>query len=67
MDAKLMKWACNRAKKIKKWNELIEIVDEYPFYARVARDTSLWGTDIIEKMNFVDKVKSANIIHLRFK
>jgi O-methyltransferase involved in polyketide biosynthesis len=61
-----MKWSIRRAKKIKHWDERIEIIDEYSMYERTPRESS-WGDDIIEKMEIVDNRKLANIFHLSFK
>ncbi|MFX1237965.1 MAG: class I SAM-dependent methyltransferase, partial [Promethearchaeota archaeon] len=60
-----MRWGINRVQKILKWNDRIEVIDDYPMYAHIPRNTE-WGSDVIAKMNLVDDVRLANIFHLRF-
>ena len=60
------KWAIGTAKQLTKWDNRIEIVDEWPLFSRVPKDPS-WKWNIVMFMNFTDRLKCMNMIHLRFK
>ena len=60
------KWAIGTAKQLTKWDNRIEIVDEWPLFSRVPKDPS-WKWNTVMFMNFSDRFKCMNMIHLRFK
>lgn len=54
------------AKKVCEWDTNIEVVEEYPNFARIHRDPS-WKRRTIMMMNTCDFRKALRVIHLRFK
>jgi len=61
-----LKWAIGTAKQLTRWDNRIEIVDEWPLFSRVPRDP-LWKWNTVMFMNFSDWFKMQGMIHLRFK
>ncbi len=61
-----MNWFVKNADNIAKWDKRIQIVEEYPYYSKIERNTSIQNS-MIWKMNMCDKLKAAKYIHIRFK
>ncbi|MCT4509618.1 MAG: class I SAM-dependent methyltransferase [Tepidibacter sp.] len=66
MEEGMIEWGVNSANEITKWNDKIEVVDEFSYYERIPRKKE-WSNDVVELMNICDKMKSANFYHLKFK
>ena len=61
----IMKWHLKRASYLKKWIDTIEIVEEYPLFAKVKfRDD--WDKKVIRGMRVTNFLRLSNMIHVRF-
>lgn len=61
-----LKWAIGSTKQLTRWDSRIEIVDEWPLFSRMPRDPA-WKWSTVVFMNLSDRLKSMNMMHLRFK
>lgn len=66
MKEGMIAWGINSASNMIKWNDKIEVVDEFSYYERIPRKKE-WSNDVVETMNMCDKIKCANFYHLKFK
>jgi len=66
MKEGMMEWGINSANEITKWNDKIEVADEFSYYERIPRKKE-WSNSVVETMNMCDKMKYANFYHLKFK
>ena len=64
MQGSKTKWALKHAGAITRWNNRIVVLDQFPVFRNIPRD-SAWGTSTKRWMNFVDRYKMRNIVHLR--
>ena len=60
------KWATSGGKQIAKWSNHIEVIDEWPLFSRVPKDTS-WKRQTIMLMNLCDWFRQMKVVHLQFK
>jgi hypothetical protein len=60
----LGKWALKDANEITRWDNRITVIDQSPLFKDIPRDPS-WGIAIQRFMDFSDKNRTSNIIHLR--
>ncbi|WFD09404.1 class I SAM-dependent methyltransferase [Tepidibacter hydrothermalis] len=66
MQESMIQWGINSASEITKWNNKIEVVDEFSYYERIPRKKE-WSDSVVEIMNMCDEMKSASFYHLKFK
>lgn len=66
MKEGMILWGTNSASEVTKWNDKIEVVDEFSYYERIPRKKE-WSNSVVETMNMCDKMKYANFYHLKFK
>jgi O-methyltransferase involved in polyketide biosynthesis len=60
-----LKWAIPRPAQLTKWDSRIEVVDEWPVFSRVPRDSSWkWATVIVAGL--FDMFRCMSMVHLRF-
>jgi O-methyltransferase involved in polyketide biosynthesis len=60
----LGKWALKDVNEITRWDARITVIDQSPLFKDIPRDPS-WGIAIQRFMDFSDKNRTSNIIHLR--
>ena len=58
-------WGMKDAEKMKKWDRRIEIIEQYPLFSRIKREEH-WSHAVKKIVNYSDKHRLANIIHLKF-
>lgn len=61
-----LKWAISTARQLTRWDNRIEVVDEWPLFSRVPKDPS-WKCTTVMLMNLFDRFKCMNMIHLRLE
>jgi O-methyltransferase involved in polyketide biosynthesis len=59
-----MKWGIDSAREIARWDKRFLVVDEYPFFSRIAMDES-WSKETVHAMRRADRVRGFNIVHLK--
>ncbi len=72
------KWTLREANKITRWDKRIKVLDQFPLFKNVSRDLSWsrglfkdlsedfsWNVDIQTLMDFNDRCRISNILHLR--
>ncbi len=64
MKGSTTKWALKDARKIAGWDKRINVLDQFPLFKDVPRDPA-WGTSLTRWMNFVDRHRIRNIVHLQ--
>jgi len=64
MKNAVVRWALKDAGVISRWDGRLQVVDHFPFFKGVPRDSS-WGRRIRGFMDTTDKYKLTNIVHLR--
>jgi hypothetical protein len=58
------KWALKDARTITKWDNRIEVLDQFPLFKDIPRDPA-WGASVNRRMNLSDKNGFMNVVHLR--
>ncbi|HWR70642.1 MAG TPA: hypothetical protein VN415_06255, partial [Dehalococcoidia bacterium] len=61
-----LKWSIGTAKQLTKWDNRIEVVDEWPLFSRIPRDPS-WKRTTALLADLSDRFRFTNMVHLRFK
>ena len=61
-----LKWSIGTAKQLTKWDNHIEVVDEWPLFSRIPRDPS-WKRTTALLVDLSDRFRFTNMVHLRFK
>jgi O-methyltransferase involved in polyketide biosynthesis len=64
MGMKTTKWALKDARTITKWDNRIKILDQFPLFKDVPRDPA-WGRSVERWMNFSDRNRMMNVVHLQ--
>ncbi|MGZ4883400.1 MAG: class I SAM-dependent methyltransferase [Halobacteriota archaeon] len=64
MHGSTTKWACTDARTITKWDDRIVVVDQFPVFNNIQREPA-WGTVTKRYMDFVDRYRMRNVVHLR--
>ena len=60
-----MRWAINSAESVAKWNQHIEIINEYPFYSKVKIDEH-WAKQDISSIKVIKFFNAIKMVHLKF-
>ncbi len=60
-----MRWGATSAKQVAKWDRRIQVVDEYPWFARIEMDPS-WSKHTLYNMRWTNRLHALNILHFRF-
>ena len=60
-----MRWAINSAEFVAKWNQHIEIINEYPFYSKVKIDEH-WAKQDISSIKVIKFFNAIKMVHLKF-
>jgi O-methyltransferase involved in polyketide biosynthesis len=58
------KWALKDARTMTKWDERIEVLDQFSAVNNIPRDPA-WGKQIERMMNLIDRTRMWSIVHLR--
>jgi len=58
-----IKWALEDANEITKWDDRITVIDQFPLYRNIPRDSL--SADVRQFMDYSDENRLFNIIHLR--
>jgi len=61
-----LKWSIGTAKQLTKWDNRIEVVDEWPLFSRIPKDPS-WKRTTALLVDLSDGFRFTNMVHLRFK
>ena len=61
-----LKWSIGTAKQLTKWDNHIEVVDEWPLFSRIPREPS-WKRTTALLVDLSDRFRFTNMVHLRFK
>jgi hypothetical protein len=64
MHGSKTKWALTDARAITGWDNRIAVVDQFPVFKNIPRNRA-WSTSIKQWMDFVDRHRMRNIVHLR--
>jgi O-methyltransferase involved in polyketide biosynthesis len=64
MKTAAMKWALEDAHVLTKWNDRIEVVEEFSFFRGIPYDLG-WGEETIHTIRAIDEHKRMRIVHLR--
>ncbi|WP_176461894.1 class I SAM-dependent methyltransferase [Anaeromicrobium sediminis] len=65
MKENLLSWGVDSAKEVSKWDDKIEVIDEFSYYKHTPRKAS-WNPTVISTMDLCDENKGANFYHLKF-
>lgn len=60
----LLKWHLKKASRLKKWVESIEIIEEYPLFARTPIKED-WNRKLIRDIRIAGKLRLYNMVHIR--
>ena len=60
----VIRWSLKDARIISGWDKRLRVVDQFPFFQGIPRDTS-WGKGIRRFMDSTDKHRVSNIVHLQ--
>ena len=61
-----LKWSIGTAKQLTKWDNHIEVVDEWPLFSRIPMEPS-WKRTTALLVDLSDRFRFTNMVHLRFK
>ena len=61
---KATKWALKDARTIANWDNRIKVLDQVPLFKDIPQDPA-WGRSVTRWMNFSDRRRSMNVVHLR--
>jgi O-methyltransferase involved in polyketide biosynthesis len=58
-------WGINNIRRIKRWDNRIVLLEQYPLFSKIKMENS-WNKKTIRTINFYNKWKAINIVHLKF-